>query len=160
MKTYLIALAIVGLCFTASAQKAVEAFAQKDDTYLLFSDRGFDSEKKYVLFNFWSPTTPDSDVHNTQFQTLKQNFSGEDNIEFVNVEWRTEEDIQAVLEKYRIESKVKFGKHIRLSAEQFSMNTSAANAFFLMEDSRAAFLCSGGMCSRKIKELFNPGRQR
>jgi len=156
MRTFIATLFIVAVCFSVSAQEAVEAFAQKDDTYLLFSDKGFDKQKKYVLFNFWNADTPHADVHNTEFQAMRQNFVGHNNIEFVDVEWETEKDIQAVLEKYQVESSVEYGKNIRLKGDQFTLNTSSTNAFFLVEDSKAAFLCSGAICGKKVKQFFNP----
>ena len=155
MSTIILFCSILWFCVTASAQQAVEAFAQKDDSYLLFSNHGFDKHKKYVLFNFWNSATPGTDIHNTEFQTMKQSFAGHDNIEFVNVEWENEKDVQAVLEKYQIESEVEYGKNIRLTGETFTLNTSSANAFFLMENSKPAFLCSGGICGKKVKQFFN-----
>ena len=155
MKTFTLIFLLI-ICFTAPAQQVIQAFAQQDDTYLLFSDSGFDQQKKYVLFNFWNSNTPNADIHNTQFQTMKQIFSGNENIEFVNVQWNTNKDIQEALERFQIESNLEYGKHVRLSGDHFNLNTSSTNAFFLIEDSKAAFLCSGGVCSKKIKEFFDP----
>jgi hypothetical protein len=155
MKTFFLSLSILSICVAASAQETLEAFAQKDDTYLLFSNNGFDTNKKYVLFNFWNAKNPSASLHNTQFVTMKQNFAGQENVEFVNVEWETEKDVQVALEKYNIESAVEYGKHIRLKNEQFTLNTSSTNAFFLIENNKAAFLCSGGICAKKVKQFFD-----
>jgi hypothetical protein len=155
MRKIILALSLAACCFSiASAQETLEAFAQKDDTYLLFSDKGIDESKTYVLFNFWNPETPNSDVHNAQFQTMKSTFSGYDNIQFVNIQWGSEKDIQTALEKYEIESVVEYGKNIRLKDFNFSLNTSSTNSFFLLEDKKPAFLCSGGICAKKMKQFF------
>jgi hypothetical protein len=125
----------------------------------LFSGKGFDKQKKYFLFSLWNAGTPYADVHTIEFNTMKPNFAGQENIEFVNVEWRLK-NISGAIEKYQIESRVEYGKHIRQKGDKFTLNISFPNAFFLVEDSRAAFLCSGSICAKKVKQFFNTGSSR
>lgn len=157
MRKFLFALSLVAILFAnAHAQQALKAFAQKDDTYLLFSDRGLDASKKYVLFSFWNPETPSADLHTTQFQMMKTMFAGVENVDFVNIKWESVEDAQAQLEKYAIDCTSEYGNLLRFKGSNFTLNASSPNTFFLIEENNAAFLCSGGMCASKIKEFFAP----
>jgi hypothetical protein len=132
---------------------AAYAYARGDDSYLDFTGETYKADKKYVIVKLWNASTPLTGAEKTALSDLKVQLAKR-NAEIVELEWRTEEELQAALKRYDFTVAVKDGKHINLKRDNFSLNTTSGNAVLVLEDTKPVSLCSGKDCEERLKRFF------
>jgi hypothetical protein len=152
MKNLLLAFILVSNA--SFAQHAMEAQASGDDTYLLFTEKAADAGKKYTLFSLSKTNSKSAQSHEDQCRSLQDNLKAGYTVEFVKIDWLTNEDLNKRLTEYGIESAIGQGDKINLKGDNISLNTSSPNAFFLIEGKNAVLLCSGTNCQVRINDFF------
>ena len=76
------------------------------------------------------------------------------NIDLVQREWKTKEDLENLFRNYNIETVVATDKGIELKSEKHHYNTNASKVLFVFEDGKPISLCSGANCENNAKSFF------
>ena len=131
----------------------VVAYANGDDSYLRYPNKGYKADKKYTVIKFWNAKEPQSEKEVQDIAYLKKHLSKK-NIEVVDFEWKTEEDLKAALTKYNLAVKVIGEKRINVKNEHFTVNTTSGKALIVIEDQKPYSICSGKDCETNLKSYF------
>jgi hypothetical protein len=141
-----------------NAQEAVKAYAKGDDSYLQFSDaEKFDSTKQYVVLKFWNARTRLTKSEMQQLAILKAELSKLKNVQFVDVEWQSPSQLQAVLQKYNLEADASWENNIKITGDKIDLTTTSSKSLLIVKDQRAYSVCSGYDCEVKAKRFFGIG---
>ena len=136
-----------------ASTNTVMAYANGNDSYLRYSNKGYDAKKKYVVLKFWSEKEPQSESEKQDIAYLKKHLAKKD-IEVVDFEWKTEEDLKKVLDKYNLTVNVINDKRVHVKNENFSVNTTSGKALIVIEDNKPFSICSGKKCESNLKGYF------
>ena len=138
---------------TSASTNTVMAYAKGDDSYLRYANKGYDANKKYVVIKFWSDKEPQSETEVKEMAYLKKHLAKK-NVEVVDFEWKTEEDLKKVLDKYNLTVNVINDKRVHVKNEHFSVNTTSGKALIVIEDNKPFSICSGKKCESNLKSYF------
>jgi hypothetical protein len=164
-KTICAALIAIAISTTSNAQHATNvsstratsrttmAYARGNDSHLRFSTKEYDATKKYTVIKFWNANEPQSEQEVQDIAYLKKHLAKK-NVEVIDFEWKTEEDLKQALEKYKLEAKVTGEKRINVKGEHFTVNTTSGKALLVMEDDKPFSICSGKDCESNLKSYF------
>src|SRR5690349_10896514 len=86
---------------TASAEKAVYAYARGTDSYLSFRNGTYTAGKKYVVVKCWNAAEPLTETEKTELALLKKQLAKK-GVEVADFEWTSGEDLQQKLKAYGV----------------------------------------------------------
>ena len=112
----------------------------------------YDSSKKYVVFKFHNPKETLDQTEKEELEYLKK-FLPRLDVEVVELEWKTTEEIQKALKPYNITVSTT-GEGLSLKAENFSMHSSSQKLLLVIEDGKPLSICPGKFCETNIKQFF------
>ena len=142
-----------GTTASVKAPSAVSAYAKGDDSYLVFSDNMYKTDKKYVVVKFWNESAPITDREREEIDYLKKHLAKK-NVEIVDFQWKTVEDLKQNLSKYKFTVDALSDKRICIKGDNFNLNTTSGKALFVVEDGKPMSLCSGKNCEELVKSFF------
>lgn len=133
------------VAYSVYSQEAVKAYAQGEDSFLLFSKEPYDASKNYTIVCFSQPgQVQDITATLKQFGTI------------VICEWLTAQDADKVLTPYNITTTVKAGRTLQLTGQEFSLNTTSPFAYLVLLDLKPQLLCCGIDCEKRLTTYFHP----
>jgi hypothetical protein len=142
-----------GTYTSPKASPAVRAYAKGDDSYLLFSDNTYKPGKKYVVVKFWNESAPITATEREDIDYLKKHLAKK-NVAIIDFQWKTTEDLKEHLSKYNFTVEAVSDKRISIKSGNFTLNTTAGKALFVVEDGKPMSLCSGKNCEEMLKTFF------